>query len=114
MVFFLQTRLRSIFAKKKKNKDNYLACGDCLTLTKIIGGFNFNEYNDFEHDMNLSIEKLNLKHKEIQTKLEEMILLKSKIDNLKNQISTLNNDINSKQNSITKNDSPDFTLYTLS
>ena len=88
-----------------KNKDNYLACGDCLTLTKIIGGFNFDEYDDFVPNANLSIEKLNLKHKEIQTKLEEMTLLKSKIDNLKNQISTLNNDINTKQNSITKNES---------
>ena len=87
------------------NKDNYLACGDCTTLNKIIGTFNIEEFNEIVSKNNSLINQLNEKYNEIKTRIEEIHSLKLKIDNIKIEISSLNTEISNKQNNIIKNES---------
>lgn len=88
-----------------KNKDNYLSCGECPTLSKIIGTFNLEYYNENVIKNNSIIEQLKEKNIEIQSRIEEITSLKMKIEDLKNQISKLNSEINNKQNFIIKKES---------
>lgn len=88
-----------------KNKDNYSACGECPTLSKIIGSFSTEEHNDIISKNNSLIEQLNEKHQLIQTRISDVSSLKININEIKNQISNLNSEINSKQNLIIKHES---------
>ena len=88
-----------------KNKDNYSYCGDCSTLSKIIGSFNIEEYNEYISKSSSVKEQLNIKYSEIQDKINSLSSLKTNIDSLKTDIFTLNTKINNQQNYITSKDS---------
>lgn len=81
-----------------KNKDNYSVCGDCPTLSKIIGSFNIIEYDDFISKSDSVKEQLNSKYTEIESKIDSLSSLKNNIYDKKEEISTLNSEINKKQN----------------
>jgi DNA repair exonuclease SbcCD ATPase subunit len=88
-----------------KNKDNYVVCGECPTLSKIIGSFDIEEYNENTSKNNSLIEQLKEKYSEIESRIEEFNILKYKINDIKNEISKLNAEISTKQNLITKKES---------
>jgi DNA repair exonuclease SbcCD ATPase subunit len=88
-----------------KNKDNYVVCGECPTLSKIIGSFDIEEYNENTSKNNSLIEQLKEKYSEIESRIEEFNILKNKINDIKNEISKLNAEISTKQNLITKKES---------
>jgi DNA repair exonuclease SbcCD ATPase subunit len=111
----IQTRLQELqneLIKKEtekeihfKNKDNYSVCGDCSTLTKIIGSFNIEEYNEYISKSSSVKEQLNIKYNEIQDKINSLASLKAEIDNLKIKIFSLNSEINKKQGYISEKES---------
>ena len=88
-----------------KNRDNYAVCGECSTLSKIIGSFNIEEYNNFISKSSEVKEQLILKKSEIQEKIESLSSLKIEIDNLKNKIFSLNSEINKKQSTVSLKES---------
>lgn len=83
-----------------KNRDSYSVCGDCSTLSKIIGSFNIEEYNDYISKSSVVKEQLNAKKLEIQEKINSFDSFKIEIENLKNKIFQINSEINKKQSSI--------------
>ncbi len=104
----LQTELIKKDTEKNihfKNKDNYSHCGECPTLSKIIGSFNIEEYNEYISKSSSVKEQLNNKYNEIETKINSLSSLKNNIYDKKEQISALNVEINKKQNSITAKES---------
>ena len=104
----LQTELIKKETEKNihfKNKDNYSHCGDCITLSKIIGSFNTEEYNEYISKSTSVKEQLNIKYTEIETKINSLSSLKNNIYDKKEQISALNSEINKKQNLITSKES---------
>ena len=88
-----------------KNRDNYSVCGDCSTLSKIIGSFNIEEHNEYVSKNNQAKEQLKEKQSEIEAKINSLSSLKANIDLLKNNIFSLNSEINKKQNLITVKES---------
>lgn len=84
-----------------KNRNNYSVCGDCITLSKIIGSFNIEEHNEYVSKNNQAEEQLKLKQTEIEDKIKSLSSLKANIDILKNNIFSLNSEINKNQNLIT-------------
>lgn len=88
-----------------KNKNNYSVCGDCSTLSKIIGSFNIEEHYDYVSKNNQAKEQLKLKQTEIEDKIKSLSSLKANIDMLKNDIFSLNSEINKNQNTITTKES---------
>lgn len=88
-----------------KNRENYSVCGECSTLSKIIGSFNIEEYNIFISKSSEVKEQLILKKSEIQEKIESLSSLKTEIDVLKNKIFSLNSEINKKQSTVSLKES---------
>lgn len=88
-----------------KNRNNYSVCGDCSTLSKIIGSFNIEEHDEYVSKNNSAREQLKLKQAEIEEKIKSLNSLKSNIDILKNNIFSLKSEINKNQNSTTTKES---------
>ena len=88
-----------------KNRDNYSVCGNCSTLSKIIGTFSTEDHNEYVSKNNSAKEQLKLKHTEIEAKINSLSSLKTNIDSLKTDIFTLNTKINNQQNYITSKES---------
>lgn len=104
----LQTELIKKDTEKNihfKNKDNYSVCGDCNTLSKIIGSFNIEEYNEYILKSDSVKEQLKSKYAEVETKINSLISLKNNIYDKKEQITDLNSEINKNQNLITSKES---------
>lgn len=83
-----------------KNRDNYSVCGDCSTLSKIIGTFSTEDHNEYVSKNKQAREQLKLKHTEIEAKINSLSSLKTNIDSLKTDIFSLNSEVNKKQNYI--------------
>ena len=83
-----------------KNKDNYSHCGDCSTLSKIIGDFNIQDYNDYISKSASIKEQLKIKYSEIEEKINSFSSIKENINKLKNLILEKSSEINSRTNSI--------------
>jgi DNA repair exonuclease SbcCD ATPase subunit len=83
-----------------KNKDNYSVCGECSTLSKIIGSFNIEEYDNYISKSELVKEQLQLKYSETESKIDSLSSLKNNIYDKKEQLASLNTEINTIQNLI--------------
>ena len=88
-----------------KNRDSYSVCGECSTLSKIIGSFNIEEYNEYILKSTSVKEQLNIKYSEIENKINSLSSLKNNIYDKKEQITSLTSDINKKQNIIVSKES---------
>lgn len=88
-----------------KNKDNYIHCGDCPTLSKIIGIFSVEDYNNYvENSSKVRVQLLN-KKAEIEEIINSLSTIKTNIDSKRTQISNLTNIINTIKNSIMSKES---------
>lgn len=83
-----------------KNKDNYVHCGDCPTLSKIIGVFNIEDYDNYVENSSKVKSQLLNKKAEIEEIINSLSTIKTNIDSKRTQISNLTNIINTIKNSI--------------
>jgi DNA repair exonuclease SbcCD ATPase subunit len=99
-----------------KSKENYHFCGECPTLTKIIGSYSIDEYNVFKNKMQETISNFSAeldnkieRKKQIENIKQKNVLLKEKINDFKNKLEKNNDNIkylnenNSNLNSNIKN-----------
>lgn len=83
-----------------KNKESYSVCCNCPTLSKIIGMFNDEEYEQFIIKSEDIKNKLNEKYIETEKIIESLSNLKNNINLVKEEISKITTTINNKQNLI--------------
>lgn len=88
-----------------KNKDNYVHCGDCPTLSKIIGVFNIEDYDNYVENSSKVKSQLLHKKAELEEVINSLITIKTDIDSKRTQISDLTNIINTIKNGIVAKES---------
>lgn len=83
-----------------KNKDNYVHCGDCPTLSKIIGVFSVEDYDNYVENSSKVRSQLLHKKAELEEVINSLSTTKTDIDSKRTQISDLTNLINTIKNYI--------------
>lgn len=78
-----------------KNKENYTMCGECPTLSKIIGSFPENEFNIFITELKENVFKL-------REKLNSIVIKLIEVNNLKEELLTKQNILTSEQYKLTE------------
>lgn len=83
-----------------KNKDNYIHCGNCTTLSKIIGVFSVEDYNNYVENSSKVRSQLLHKKAELEEIVNSLGAIKTDIDGKRNWVSNFTNLINTIKNSI--------------
>ena len=93
----LKQKLKDEIVKRKaekdafdKNKENYSFCGQCPTLSKIVGSFNVENYNTFQLKSAEAFNKIDSEIKEIVKKLDYQETIRNSNSEVEREIQKLN------------------------